>query len=163
HESDRVRTLRQSPSAYLLPWRESPRGPGYGEHLWQRAGRILLVERVRTNTHRVLAIGFDKEVLGNTWWAFRSTLSVAQQKALLLWLNGTPGILSVFGRRVVTQGAWMQMKQPAWETMPVLDVRAVKKSVVTDLAIAYDHIANQELEAISNLETDAMRKVIDNA
>jgi hypothetical protein len=41
-------------------------GGDYGPHYWKRAGNILLVERLRPNTHRFLAVGFEEEVLGNT-------------------------------------------------------------------------------------------------
>ena len=30
-----------------------------------------LVERLWPITHRVLAVRFDNEILGNTWWAFK--------------------------------------------------------------------------------------------
>jgi hypothetical protein len=85
HESELVRTIAQQPNGRLAVWLESPRGPDYGPHLWERAGNILLVERLRSNTHRVLAVGFDEEVLGNTWWALKpNELSREQQEALLL-------------------------------------------------------------------------------
>lgn len=84
HESATVRTIGQEPNAHLSAWLESPRGPNYGAHLWERAGNILLVERLRSNTHRVIAVGFEKEVLGNTWWALKPhKLNDQQKKALL--------------------------------------------------------------------------------
>ncbi len=64
HDSAAVRTISQRPNNRLAIWLASPRGPDYGPHLWKRAGNILLVERLRSNTHRVLAVGFDQEVLG---------------------------------------------------------------------------------------------------
>lgn len=82
--------------------------------------------RLRTNTHRVIAVGLDTKVLGNVWWAMNTdALSQQQEEALLLWLNSSLSMLQFFGRRVTTEGAWMQMKQPAWESMPVLDVKSL--------------------------------------
>ena len=101
HLSTRDKTIRQKPNVQLLAWLESPRGADYGPHLWERSGQILLVERLRTNTHRVIAIGFDTNVLGNVWWAFKTSgLSKEQESALLLWLNSSLSMLLVFGRRV---------------------------------------------------------------
>jgi len=71
HNSKRDRTIGQQLNCHLAVWLESPRGPNYGPHLWERAGRILLVERLRMNTHRLIAIGFEKDVLGNVWWALK--------------------------------------------------------------------------------------------
>ena len=162
NDSTRDVTIRQKPNVQLGVWLESPRGPSYGAHLWERAGRILLVERLRLNTHRVIAIGFDEEVLGNVWWAFKPDgLNAEQEKALLLWLNSSLSILLCFGRRVVTQGAWTQMKQPAWQSVPVLDVRALSSEKLKELAATYDYCSVQELKALSQLKTDDVRCEID--
>jgi hypothetical protein len=164
HDSTTVVSISQQPNSHLLVWQESPRGPDYGPHLWERSGRILLVERVRTNTHRVLGIGFDHNILGNTWWALKSNdLTKNQEKTLLLWLNSSISLLLFFGRRVVTQGAWMQMKQPAWLSMPVLDVRALTDLQLEALSKAYDSLANRELLALAKLDNDPARAAIDKA
>jgi hypothetical protein len=164
HESNQVRTISQKPNSCLSVWLELPRGPNYGPHLWERAGNILLVERLRSNTHRVIAIGFEKEVLGNTWWALKpDNLSPKQQKALLLWLNSSLSLLLFFGRRVITQGAWMQMKQPAWESMPVLDVRALSVKQLNALAKQYDVLSQKALASLAQLNNDPVRIKIDEA
>lgn len=164
HDARRVRTIQQKHNSYLTPWQESPRGPDYGQRrLWPRAGRILLIERVRTTTHRLLAVGFDDLILGNTWWAYNTDLSVPYEKALLLWLNSTAAIMLMLSRRVTTQGAWMKIKQPAWAEMPVLDVRSLSEGAVDQLANAYDRISSKELQAIAKLEADPVRGEIDQA
>ena len=164
HKSEQVTTIKQESNARLLVWTESPRGPDYGPHLWKRAGRILIIERLRTNTHRLVAVRFEADILGNTWWAFKpDSLSTEQEKVLSLWLNASLSVLLLFGRRVVTQGAWMQMKQPAWESMPVLDVRALGSNKLNALAEAYDNLCGENLEAIAGLAHDPTRRKIDEA
>jgi hypothetical protein len=164
HESAKVLTIRQQPNARLAAWLESPRGPNYGAHLWERAGSILLVERLWPVTHRVLAVGFDTEVLGNTWWAFKSnSLTGDQGKALLLWLNTSAALLLYFGRRVVTRSAWMQMKQPGWASMPVIDVFSLSSEQVAELAACYDSLSTQALEPLARLNSDNVRCGIDMA
>ena len=164
HDSETVVCIKQRPNCFLHVWLESPRGPDYGPHLWDRAGDILLAERLRTNTHRVMAIGFPANVLGNTWWALRlRRLSEKRRKSLVLWLNGTLTLLAIFGRRAITQGAWVKIKQPAWESMPVLDVRALTRSQFNALAEAYDRLATQDLRALAQLDQDATRIAIDEA
>ena len=164
HKSDEVVTIAQTPNCKLLEWKDSPRGPHYGSHLWQRAGRILLVERLWPITHSVLAVGFEEKVLGNTWWAFdESQLDESQWKALLLWLNSTLSLLFYYGRRTVTRSAWMQMKQPAWGSMPVLDVRSLSQEQLTTLANVYDEVASKSLAPLAQLDTDPVRIRIDAA
>jgi hypothetical protein len=162
HESAKVRTIAQQSNSHLAVWLDSPRGPDYGPHLWERAGRILLVERLRSNTHRVLSVGFENEVLGNTWWAFKPhDIERTQEKALLLWLNSSLSLLLFLGRRVITQGAWMQMKQPAWESMRVLDVKSLSSMQLNALAASYDALADQGLESLAQLRLDPVRNKID--
>jgi hypothetical protein len=110
-----------------------------------------------------LAIGFEEPILGNTWWSFKTTLTSEQQKALLLWLNCTPSLLMFLSRRVATRSAWMQVKQPAWTAMPVLDVRKLPNDVTKQLAYSYDALCTRELMALAKLDIDPVRAEIDQA
>jgi len=164
HESDKVRSISQNPSANLLARTSAANGRKLksASDVWSKAGTILLAERLRTNTHRVVAIGFAKPVLGNIWWAFKSNgLKEHQEKALRLWLNSSLSLLLYFGRRVITEGAWMQMKKPAWESMPVLDVRDVKPEHIKMLERTYEAVAEMELLPLAQLDKDPVRQRID--
>jgi hypothetical protein len=162
HKAERVRTIAQTPNGHLSVRLDSPRGPNYGPHLWERAGRILLVERLWPVTQRVLAVGFDTPILGNTWWSLQAkSLSRDQEKALLMWANCSLALLLYFGRRVVTRSAWMQMKQPAWQAMPVLDVKKLSSKQLASLTAAYDSLSNQNLESLAQLKVDPVRSEID--
>ena len=166
HEAKKVRTIAQESTAHLILRTEAAKGRKLkdGKAVWAKAGHVLLVERLWPITHHVLAVGFDKEVLGNTWWAFKGEkLSREQEKALLLWLNSSISLLLYFGRRVTTRSAWMQMKKPAWLSMPVLDVRALSKTQLKTLAAAYDKLSTQPLDALAQLHNDLGRQSIDKA
>ncbi len=166
HEADKVRTISQRPTAHLLARTTAAKGRKLksATAVWVKAGHILLVERLWPITHRVLAIGFDTAVLGSTWWAFcGENLNEQEEKALLLWLNGTLSLLLYFSRRVVTRSAWMQMKKPGWAAMPVLDVRALSAKQLRALSKAYDELSAKELNALIQLQSDANRKRIDDA
>jgi hypothetical protein len=165
HEAEAVRTLHQRENAWLHPRVQAAKGrPLKDAHqVWSMAADILLVERLWTITHRVLAVGFDQPVLGNTWWALKTDVSLERRKALLLWLNSSPSLLAFFGSRVATRSAWMQMKKPAWGAMPVLDVRALNDAQVASLAAAYDVLYDRELQALAQLNVDPVRRAMDEA
>jgi len=55
------------------------------------------------------------------------------------------------------------MKQPAWESMPVLDVRALSIEQAEALAISHDSLSVQGLESLANLNSDPVRCQIDKA
>ena len=57
----------------------------------------------------------------------------------------------------------MQMKQPAWESMPVLDVRSLTQEQLTALANAYDEVASKSLAPLAQLDADPVRIGIDEA
>ena len=57
----------------------------------------------------------------------------------------------------------MKIKQPAWEFMPVLDVRHTSDEQIQTLAAAYDRLANENLDALSRLDGDSVRRQIDAA
>lgn len=166
HNAKQVVQIAQASNAFLIA-RSSPakgRPLKSAAAVWEKAGRLLLVSRLRSNTHRVLAIGLEKKALGNTWWAFDdSSLSDTQRKVLLLWLNSTLGLLLYFGRRAITQGAWMQMKKPAWQSMPVLDVRALNQAQLQALAKTYDAVAEESLLPLAQTDSDPVRHRIDQA
>ncbi len=164
HAADKVVQIAQVPNAFLTPRTEAIEGRKLksAASVWSKAGKILLVSRLRSNTHKVIATGFQSNALGNTWWAFNeSKLTSQQSKALLLWLNSSIGMLMYYGCRAITQGAWMQMKKPAWESMPVLDVRNLKKVQLQKLADSYDKLSIESLLPLAQLDADPVRKQID--
>lgn len=166
HNAKKVVCIAQHPNATLLARTEPLPGRKLKDAavVWSKAGTLLLVSRLRTNTHRLIAAGFETRVLGNTWWGFDdSELDIKQRKALLLWLNSTLSVLLYFGRRAITEGAWMQMKKPAWASMPVLDVTALEEETLSFLATTYNGLADTELSAIAQLDCDPVRRQIDDA
>lgn len=165
HKAKLVNCLHQEPNAYLQPRTTAASGRRLKDAgtITASAGRVLLVERLWPITHRVLAVGFDEPVLGNTWWALQTTLTTEQEQVLLLWLNSTPALLLFLARRVSTRSAWMQVKKPAWAAMPVLDVRALPTDTLATLARAYQRLAEQPLKALAKLKDDTTRAQIDAA
>ncbi|MGH6851365.1 MAG: N-6 DNA methylase [Methylocella sp.] len=166
HDAKRVTSIAQTSNARLIA-RTKPL-PGRqlksAEAVWAKAGNILLVSRLRTNTQKVLAVGFSENIIGNTWWSLSCKgLQMRQRTALLLWFNSSISLLFYYGSRSVTQGAWMQMKKPAWASMPVLDVRVLSDEQLIAIAAAYDELASEQLEALANLDHDPNRRRIDDA
>lgn len=164
HDADVVTSISQRPNASLLA-RTVPlagRKLKDANSVWAKAGHMLIVSRLRTNTHRLIATSFEEVVLGNTWWGFDdSGLTPQQRKALILWLNSTFSILLYYGRRAITEGAWVQMKKPAWASMPVLNVKSLSKEQLKMIGAEFDRVATLGLKPIAQLGEDVARKEID--
>ena len=166
HDAKKVHSIEQTPNSTLLARTAALKNRKLKDpnSVWSKAGKILLVSRLWPVTHSVIAIGLNKRTLGNTWWGFDdSSLDDNQRKALILWLNSSLGILLYFGRRAITRSAWMQMKKPAWASMPVLDVRHLPADKLLRLAAAYDDVAKRKLCPIAQLNIDTARLAIDEA
>jgi hypothetical protein len=105
----------------------------------------------------------SRKVLSNVWWpvALQSDLDEAAVKALVLWLNSTPGLLILLGHRLETQGAWVKFKKPTLERLPVPDVRHLSSREA--LAAAYDRLAQEPLRPFPELAEDPVRCSIDEA
>jgi hypothetical protein len=165
HDAKQVISIQQSPNAFLLPRSVAASGRKFKDatKVAASAGRILLVEKLWPITHRVMAVGFQEPVLGNTWWALTTSLNLEEEKAILLWLNSTPALMMFLSHRVATRSAWMQLKKPAWASMPVLDVRKLPDNVTKQLAHSYDSLCTKELMALAKLDIDPVRAEIDEA
>jgi len=167
HDASRITSIQQNPNAYLDALDEPSGGRPLrsAEHLWGKASGLLIAERLRLNTMRLTSVVVSEPVLANVWWTicFEATRDSvdAVQKALALWLNSSLGLLLVLGRRVETEGAWIDIKKPQLEELAVLDVRSISKAKLQRLSNAFDEIAIAELKPFSEIDSDGTRARID--
>ena len=162
HDSEQRKFITCFANAHLSPL-VKPKGgqrPGYGDHLWQKAGRLLVAERLRLNTARVVAMRVEDNVLSNVWWPVR--VGDAQiEKVLALWLNSSLGLLGILATRTSTEGPWGAMKKADLEEMPVLDTRALSDEQVSDLAALFDELAEAEFAPLPQMEDCYARSRLD--
>lgn len=164
HIASKVRSLSQAPNRYLSPLSKARPGRPLRtvEVLWPRAGRILLAERLRLNTQRLAAIRLSERVLSNVWWPFATHQDDDNlEKALVLWLNSTLGLLVLLAHREETEGAWVGFKKPILEGMPVLDPRGLSKKQRRAFADAYDSLSGKALKPLPKMHVDSVRREID--
>jgi hypothetical protein len=158
--------LSRTPNRYLSPLGAArPNRPLRPVSLlWPRAGRVVIAEGLRLNTQGVVAGLVDRAVLSNVWWplAFH-TPSDEAERALVLWLNSTLGLITLLASREETQGAWVGFKKPMLEAMPVLDVNGLSSEVREQLASDYDRLADQPLRPFPLMAEDEARADLDAA
>ena len=153
HDAALRTTLAAAPDAYLAP-RAAP-APGRPLRpaglLWSRAGRLLVVERLRVNTHRLVACWTSERVLSNVWWPVHIDGDDADRisKVLALWLNSTLGVGVFLAHREETEGAWIAIKKPTLASMPVLDPTTLTPEALTALAAEFDSLRREELQPFS--------------
>lgn len=164
HDSRRVFTLKQASNRFLAPLATAKPGRHLREanHLWKKAGRILIAERLRLNTVRLAAVLVGQKVLSNVWWTVALKEDTAEaEKALALWLNSSLGLLLLLGHREETEGAWGKFKKPVPGQMPVLDVSSIGARNRGKLAQAFDKLADKPLLPFPDMGDDPVRAAID--
>ncbi len=168
HETETVVNIDQQPREYLSPLAQAKPGRHLkrAEDLWTKAARVLLVERIRLNTARMVSVRVSKPVLSSVWWELSLKQDVAtedNEKALALWMNSTFGVLTMLVHREETEGPWIKFKKGTLAHLPMLDVRVLPPEKVKSLAEAYDKLADQALLPIAQLGSDSVRASIDTA
>jgi len=115
HESSVVYKVGQSPNKKLAPKKGMAE---QANELWKKSGRLLIAERARLTTYRLLTIHVNKPVLSNVWWPVIAEDEEAE-KALAVWFNTTFGLLSLLPVAEVTQGPWVGFKKENLRHVPV--------------------------------------------
>ena len=162
HDTEQRRRIVAGPDKYLAPLAE-PR-PGRNlkavEQLWPKAGRLLVSERLWLETTRVVAMRSDTRVLSNVWWPVRVE-DEPTEKALVIWLNSSPGLLTILAQRTSTRGGWVAMKKADLEELPVLDVRRLSPSQVQAMSDLFDGMAEAEFERLPGMASCGSRLALD--
>ena len=162
HDTEQRKSLVCTPDAYLSPL-VTPKGgqrPGYGDHLWQQAGRLLIAERLRLDTARVVAMRIGNSVLSNVWWPV-NVEEVSYEKALAVWLNSSLGVLTILAQRTSTEGGWVSIKKADLEQLPMLDLRAITPEQLQGLSQLFDDVAEDEFERLPAMAECAARSRLD--
>jgi len=168
HDSYRRTRILDKPNAWLQPLSEAKPGRPLrdAEHLWKKASRLLVVERMWLTTMRMTAMISPHAVLSNTWWPLLLKEKVRRaemEKVLCLWLNSTLGIIILMGNRVETRGAWIEFKKPILESLRVLDIYCLKGRRLTSILRCFDSVAKMDLMPIPAIDRDDTRRQIDDA
>jgi tRNA1(Val) A37 N6-methylase TrmN6 len=168
HDAQAITTIAQEPNAFLSPLAQGKEGRPLrlAEQLWPVAGRILLAERIRLNTQRLVCLKVSQIVLANMWWplSFKDRIQNDDiEKALAVWLNSTLGLLLLLSNRLETEGAWIDFKKPVLLEMPMLDLVSLTGEQLTLLAATYDEVCHDGLRPFPEMATDPVRAKIDAA
>lgn len=167
HSTDTNVSMVSHPNAYLEPLSTpiSGRKLRAASDIWPRSGQLMVAERLRLNTARVVCTLLDRAALSNVWWPaeLRDNHDDSLAKCLLIWMNSTLGILCLLAFREETQGAWVSFKKPMLKLTPVLDVKKLTRQQKLLLSDAFDRMADQKLLTLPQICQDEVRSSLDSA
>ena len=162
HDTEQRKRLLTEPDKYLAPLSK----PRTGRHLksiaqlWPKAGRLLVAERLRLDTTRVVAMWSETRVLSNVWWPIRVE-DTAIEKALTAWLNSSLALLTILAQRTSTEGGWVALKKADLEELPVPNLRAISSSQLQGLSDLFDGLVEAEFERLPGMAHCPARRSLD--
>jgi hypothetical protein len=116
------------------------------------ASKVLVPDRIWWDTAHVIALYSMEPVISNIFYAVRlRVLDSAREyaeKAFVLWLNTTWGILTVLFSREETRGRWTGLKMGQWRLLKVPNMTTLDSNILKKLASIFDVYASSALRRI---------------
>ncbi len=158
HKSERQITMLTTPDEFLVPKSGKHK---YAEKLWDMRSNLLLVNRMRLNLTRTVAVFSDEPVLGS---GFVPVIPQARDreflcKAWCVWFNSTPGIVAFLNIRQKNL-TYPHFSLNGLRSLPVPNP---DRCDIKRLVAAYGEFADESLLALPLMNEDSVRRAIDEA
>ena len=159
HKSEIVQSMLSETDVYIEPKpSKGPMADGY----WQQRSRLLLPHRLRLNTMGVAAVMLPEPAVGSRWTPCRPhNPDIA--KALCLYLNSTPGLLSLLGERDNRVPSYPSFSLDTLRSLPVPDLNALGEEERGLMSGWFDWLKHETLQPFPHLPDDPVRRQIDDA
>ena len=108
----------------------------------------------------MVAMRSDARVLSNVWWPVR-VQDERREKALVVWLNSSLGLLTILAQRTSTEGSWVAMKKADLEELPVLETRKLSAKQLKSLSALFDQMAEEEFDRLPGMANCSARQALD--
>ena len=129
---------------------------------WEQQSRLLLPHRLRLNVARVAAVILPDAAVGSIWTPCR-THDPGIAKALCLYLNSTPGLLSLLGERDNRVPSYPSFSLDTLRSVPVPDLTALAEPEQEMLSGWFDWLQHETLQPFPLMADNHVRTQIDDA
>ncbi len=157
HKTDVTRSMRAETDVYIEP-RVSKRH--LADSYWEQRSQMLLPHRLRLNVARVAGVMLQEQAVGSIWTPCRPhDLDIA--KAMCLYLNSTPGLLSLLGARDNRVPSYPSFSLDTLRSLPVPNFAALGAAERDLLSSWFDWLQNETLQPFPRMHEDPVRWQID--
>ena len=104
-----------------------------------------------------------RKTIGGRAWPSISLSSVDQEKALVLWANTSLGLLLYWWHANKQQPGRGMIPKTALQTLPILDVTALEPKLLAEAVQLFDAMSEQPLLPLHEIDSDPVRKELDEA
>lgn len=157
HATDKQTTMNAREDVLASPKPESEK---YARYLTKKASRLLIVNRLRTDTVRVTARRAEQPLLGSAWVPVRPIEPDAGfERALCAWWNSTPGILTLLHSRSKA----LDYARYSLDALRALLVPDPKRTAIEPLTEAFDSCRSKSLLPWPRMHECPTRAMLDQA
>ena len=159
HNTDIMKSMLAETDVYIEP-KEPKRH--LADRYWEQRGDMLLPHRFRLNKVRVAAVMLPERAVGSIWTPCRlHDADIA--KGLCLYLNSTPGILTLLGGRDNRVPSYPSFSLDTLRSLPVPDLASLDPESRDYLTCWFNWLGHQELLPLPRMHDDPVRQQIDDA
>ena len=159
HKTGVTQSMRAETDVYIEP-KKSKRH--LADRYWEQRSDMLLPHRLRLNVARVASVMLPEQAVGSIWTPCRPR-DPAVAKSLCLYLNSTPGLLSLLGARDNRVPSYPSFSLDTLRSLPVPDFAALRSAERDMLACWFDWLQNETLLPFPQMHQDPVRRQIDDA
>ncbi len=159
HKTKITQSMAGETDVYIEP---KPSKGLMADGYWEQRSRLLLPHRLRLNLARVAAVMLPDAAVGSIWTPCRPHDS-GIAKALCLYLNSTPGLLSLLGERDNRAPSYPSFSLDTLRSVPVPDFTALGEAEREMLSGWFDWLQHETLQPFPLIADDPVRAQIDDA
>ncbi len=159
HKTDITRSMLAQTDVYIEPKAASRH---LADSYWDQRSELLLPHRLRLNLARVAAVMLPERAVGSRWTPCRPH-DPGIAKALCLYLNSTPGLLSSLGARDNRVPSYPSFSMDTLRSLPVPNFAALGDAERELLSSWFDRLQSATLQPFPQIQEDPVRQQIDDA
>ena len=164
HDTEMTQSMATKSDTHIVA---KPSKANLAAKYWQQRSTLLLPNRMRLNTVRVLTVKLDLPAVGSAWSPCNlrgaDTDRENLEKAICVYLNSTIGVLALLGDRTNTTPSYPRFSLDDLRNLSVPNFTALGANAINQLAAAYDAHASDILLPLPQMDADPVRRALDAA
>ena len=157
HKTDVTQSMAAQTDVYIEP-KASKRH--LADSYWEQRSQMLLPHRLWLPLARAAAVMLPERAVGSIWTPCRPH-DPAIAKALCLYMNSTPGLLTLLGQRDNRKPAYPSFSLDTLRSLPVPDFAALGALERELLSNQFDRLQGATLQSFPRMTEDPVRQQID--
>ena len=159
HKTEVTQSMAAETDVYIEP---KPPKLHLADSYWEMRGNLMLPTQLRLNTMRVTSVMLPERAVGSRWTPCRP-FENRIAKALCIYLNSTPGMLSLLGERDNRVPSYPSFSLDTLRSVSVPDFTALSKAGIEMLSAWFDWLQHEPLQPFPMMADDPVRAQIDAA